>query len=125
MLNRERLLCILTPADADAMLGETSAISIDYNNTKPLVAGTVTSFMGFDFVVSHRLEQDTHLTAEGFARNIVLVPSAMKVAMNRRAEVRIGEDPSERFDKIIYAAVDFGSVRMQEEKVVVIESYRA
>ena len=121
----ERPVCFLTAADEDALLADTSVISADYNSTRVLVDGAVDSFMGFKFVQCERLEEDTHLTSEGFARAVIMIPSSLEVRMSRNVEVEIGPDPSYKFNPRIYAAMDFGATRTEEKKVVVIESYRA
>lgn len=109
----------------DGLLAETSVTSADYNTVKALVNGEVNTFMGFRFVWCERLAQTSHLTSENFARAIVMVPSAIGVAMGRDINVRISERDDKRYSTQVYGAVDVGAVRRQEEKVVVIECYRS
>jgi len=108
----------------DGLLSETSVTSSDYNTVKALVAGEVSTFMGFRFVWCERLAQTIHKDAAGFVRAIVFVPSAVGVATGRDINVRVSERDDKRYSTQVYGAMDIGAVRRQEEKVVSIECYR-
>lgn len=124
-LDREMPIMLISPTDADALLAISQVTSSDYNTVRTLVNGRVETFMGFKFVVTTRLELAAHKTSEGFARCIAFVPSALGVATNREKIIRIGERNDKCYSTEIYGEMDIGAVRRQEEKVVVIESYRA
>jgi hypothetical protein len=108
----------------DGLLTETSVTSSDFNTVKALVNGELNTFMGFKFVLCERLADTQHLTSEGFARAIVFVPSAIGVAKGDDVEIRIDERADKRYSTQVYGRFDYGAVRRQEEKVVVIECYR-
>ena len=124
-LDAEMPVMIISPTDMDALLAITAVTSSDYNTVKTLVNGRVDTFMGFKFIETTRLDAATHLTSEGFARCIAFVPSALGVATGRDINVRISERDDKRYSTQVYGAMDIGAVRRQEEKVVIIESYRA
>jgi hypothetical protein len=124
-LQAEQPIIVHAGADlTDGLLTETSVTSSDYNTVKALVNGEVNTFMGFKFVHCERLEQAAHKTSEGFVRAICFVPSALGTAVGRDMNIRISERDDKRYSTQVYGAMDIGSVRRQEEKVVVIECYR-
>lgn len=124
-LENEQPICIISPTDMDALLSESATTSSDYNTVKTLVNGRIDSFLGFKFIETTRMEDAQHKTSEGFVRALCLVPSAMGVAMGRDMNVRIAERPDKRFSTQVYGSMDIGAVRIQESKIVSIESYRA
>lgn len=123
-LDAEQPICICSPTDMDALLGETAVTSSDYNTVKTLVKGRIDTFLGFKFVETTRIEDAAHKTSEGFVRALCLVPSAMGVAMGRDINVRMSERPDKRYAMQVYGSMDIGAVRRQEEKIVSIESHR-
>lgn len=123
-LDAEQPIMIISPTDMDALLAITAVTSSDYNTVKTLVNGRVDTFMGFKFIETTRLEQAAHKTYEGFVRCIAFVPSALGVAVGRDMNVRISERDDKRYSTQVYGAMDIGATRIQEEKVVVIESHR-
>jgi hypothetical protein len=108
-----------------SLLSDTEVTSADFNTVKALVNGQLDTFMGFRFVNVERLATAAHKTSEGFVRALVFVPSAMGVAVGRDMNVRIGERADKRYSTQVYAAMDIGATRIEEEKVVSIECYRA
>lgn len=124
-LDAEMPVCIVDADMLDNLLGETEVTSSDYNSVKALVNGEVDTFLGFKFVHCQRLAASSHLTSEGFARAICFVPSAVGVVMGNDMNVRIDERNDKRYSTQVYASMDIGAVRIEEEKVVSIECYRA
>lgn len=57
-LDSERAVMAISPNMENQLLALTEVGSIDFNDTKVLVNGKVTSYMGFDFIVSNLLPSD-------------------------------------------------------------------
>lgn len=106
------------------LLGTTQVTSSDYNTVKALVAGEVDTFMGFKFVRCQRLADAQHKTSESFVRTIVFMPSALGVVKNGDMETMISERNDLAHSIQVYSRMYLGAVRLEEEKVVVIENYR-
>lgn len=108
-----------------SLLSETAVTSADFNTVKALVNGEIDTFMGFKFVHCERLANAQHETSEGFVRAIVFLPSALGVVTGRSIAVRVSERDDKRYSTQVYGSMDIGAVRIEEEKVVSIECYRA
>lgn len=107
------------------LLATTQVTSADYNTVKALVSGEVDTFMGFKFVRCQRLADAQHKTSENFVRSIVFMPSALGVVKNGDMETKISERNDLAHSIQVYSRMFLGAVRLEEEKVVVIENYRA
>jgi len=118
----------------DALLGENSVTSTDYNSVKALVQGEVNSFLGFEFC---RLERLNLTTSTAASQTTGAVGSGTSFTGTNRscfawAQTGLllskGEDfmtkMSERDDlgyaMQVYARMSIGATRMEEEQVVEI-----
>ena len=129
----------VTPAQIEDLLGEEKATSADYMNVKALVAGSIDSFYGFKIVVSNLLPfvntgtQAAHLTwsasdvpaavgsGEADIRGcFAWVKSGIRSATGMGIETDVAKRADRRFNYYAYSAMRCGSVRMEEEKVVLI-----
>lgn len=119
----EKIYCITTADDSDSLLSETSVTSADYNSVRALVNGEVNTFMGFEFVKLHKdIVPDS---SEGFKQLVCFMPSALGLAVAEDFSVSVDRIPEKHNDTLVQADMNIGAVRIEEEKVVVIESYRA
>ena len=130
---------IHTAAMLEAMLEQTQVTSADFNTVKALVNGEVDTFLGFKFIHSERLPlasvystgwkyaTDTGLySASGSSlgsteySGICFVGDGLVLGKNEGAVGRIDERPDASYSMQVYASMDFGAVRMEENKVVEI-----
>ena len=122
----------------EQLLAVTQVTSSDYNSVKALVAGEIDTFMGFKFIHSERLplasvhdtatfkwDSTTGLynasgtTIAGTDKcAIAMVGDGIILGKNPIAIARVGERADKSYDNQVYTAMDFGGVRMEEEKVV-------
>ena len=108
------------------LLNTTQATSADYASVKALVRGDIDTFMGFKFVHSERL-----LTSAGGGgattvnRCPVWTKQGLLLAIGMDITARVAERPDKRFSWYAYANAGFGAVRMQENKVIEIQSFVA
>jgi len=136
--DEERYLAI-TAAQLESLLGETETTSSDYNTIKALVDGSLNSFMGFKFIRTERLPVTTAVTyynpltgavnapltgaftataPVGARRCVAWQKLGILLAVGKDVEGKISELPEKHYAKQVYACMTFGSVRMEEEKVV-------
>lgn len=103
------------------LLNETEVKSADFNSIKALVRGDLNTFMGFEFIRSERLTT----TSEGFKRCLAYAGSGIGLAMGQDITVRISERDDKSYATQVYASMTAGAVRIEEEKVIAVEAYRA
>jgi len=102
------------------LLGTTQVTSSDFNTVKALANGEVNSFLGFNFIVSNRLSKTGNLRS-----NLVWCMDGIKLAVGQDLISRIDERADKGYATQVYNCMSIGATRMEEEKVVTIESYEA
>lgn len=104
----------ISPKQMTNLLNTTEVKSADYNTVKALVAGTINSFMGFEFVNHNRL-----LTTSGGKRRCVAwrrdgfglaVPSDFEVSVDKR--------PDKNNSTQVFCSMMLGGARTEEKKVI-------
>ena len=104
------------PKQLTKMLESEQITSSDYVGLRPLMAGEVVKWGGFNFIL------DTELTTSGNDRYCVAwAKSGIMLAMSRGIQTRVSEMPNKNYAKQIYSEMALGAVRMEEEKVVRID----
>lgn len=128
---------VISASSLENLLGQTEVSSADYNSVKALVNGELNTFLGFQFIHSERLilssvnstgwtfSATTGLYSNGGTAlggtevsNIAFVGDSIVLGMNEGMTGRIEERPDKSYDMQVYASMDFGAVRMEENKVV-------
>ena len=117
----EETVFVLDSTSLHNLLQETEVASADYNSVKALVRGEPGTFMGFNFIQSERLND----SSEGFKNCLAYVKSGIGLAMGDDIKVKISERDDKSYATQVYASLTAGAVRIEEEKVVVVEAYRA
>lgn len=132
---RQKLYFVCTSSQISDLLHDPKITSVDYNAVKTLVSGDVTSFMGFEFIVSELLplirplfnaannpSQYSIRDNYAFSENSIIF-SRVKGAFKANAD-RLPQN----MDNILVKAIDsVGAVRMDSKDVVcvkVLENYR-
>jgi hypothetical protein len=125
--------------DLQALLGDSKITSADYAAVKALVAGEVDSFLGFRFIRSERLPLATAnddstfkwgsdglysaggtVVAATDRQCVAFVGDGLILGMNEQMQGRIDERSDKSYSSQVYASMDLGGVRMEEEKVISI-----
>lgn len=124
----------------EKLLSQTEVTSSDFNTVKALVNGELNTFLGFEFIHSERLPLATTYDSNTFKWNattglydgsgtaiaatdktaLACAEGGLLLGMNEGMVGRIDEREDKSFDMQVYASMDFGSVRMEEAKVVQI-----
>lgn len=94
----------------------TPVISIDYNDQKPLVEGTISKFMGFNIIHTERLGNDS----DGNQQVMAWAKSGMGLSIGQNIETKISERPDKNYSVQCYAQMSLGCVRVQDNHVVEI-----
>ena len=103
------------------LMNENQVQSSDYNSIKALVKGDLDTYMGFNFVQSERLND----SGESFKNCLAYAKSGLGLAMGQDINVKMSERDDKSYATQVYASMTAGAVRVEEEKVVVVEAYRA
>lgn len=98
------------------LLATTEVTSSDFNTVKALVEGKVNEFMGFTFVRTERLTTD----GNGDRQIIAWAEDGLLLASGSNNITRITERADKSYSVQVFRSEDFGSTRMEEEKVVEI-----
>lgn len=126
----------------EALLSQTVVTSVDYNTVKALVSGELDTWLGFKFIHSEivsgmtasALDVDTFKYDTGtglYNASGTVLGATDKVALafvgdglifgkNPLALARVDERSDKSYSTQVYAAMDFGAVRMEEAKCVQI-----
>ncbi|MCP5006521.1 MAG: hypothetical protein GY941_21665 [Planctomycetes bacterium] len=105
----------VTPKDIRAMLQIQQLTSSDYANLKPLEAGKIVFYVGFNFIRSTRLTKDA-ATSTAY-RTIAWAKDGIIYASGKMIESHIDQLPTKRYTTQVYSKMNGGAVRMEGAKV--------
>lgn len=109
----------MTAAQLKNMLDSiTEYQSSDFNNVKALVDGQATNFLGFNFKITNEVEVGT--VGTDIASVIAWTKNALLLARASAPSVSIDKRPDLSNATQIFATIDIGATRMQEEGVIQI-----
>ena len=110
----------VSPKQITDLLGTTEVTSSDFNTVKALANGEVSSFLGFNFIVSNRLT-----SAASKRLCLVWAMDGCKMAIGQDLMTRIDERADKGYAHQVYVCQSIGATRMEEDKVVTIEAHEA
>tara|TARA_X000001388_G_scaffold24147_1_gene16641 strand:+ start:4182 stop:5042 length:861 start_codon:yes stop_codon:yes gene_type:complete len=107
---------VVSPKQISDLLNNTTVTSSDFNTVKALAQGEINSFVGFQFIVSNRLNTDTNSDRQVIA----FASDGIKLAVGKEPAARIDERADKSYSTQVYYCQSIGATRMEEEKVVEI-----
>ena len=107
---------IVSPKQISDLLNNTTVTSSDFNTVKALATGDLNSFVGFNFIVSNRLNTDSNSDRQVIA----FASDGIKLAVGKEPSARIDERADKSYSTQVYYCQSIGATRMEEEKVVEI-----
>ena len=130
-VDNDELYVAISARQHDNLLGETQAVSLDYNDRPVLVDGRIKSFMGFNFILSERIagaanfNTNINSAVTGYTTGSqwlcpVWAKSGMKLGIWNEVETRIDVRPDKRFSTQVYVKGTFGASRTEEFRTVLI-----
>jgi len=107
---------VIGPKQVTDLLNISQIQSVDTNRLRALVDGAVVHYMGFDFIMSNRLNVD------GSADRLCLAytKAAITLGLGEDVVTKITERDDKSYATQIYLRMSLGAVRMEEEQVVEI-----
>lgn len=102
---------VINPTLLSSALQEEKMSSADYAVVKALVNGDINTFMGFNWITSTRLSQQSGLVGLGYQKY------AMCLAMAAQPLVRTDERKDLSYSWQIYYELNVGAVRLEEDRI--------
>jgi len=120
--SRKRFI-VCGPQQISDLLGTTSVTSADFNTVRALSTGEVNSFLGFEFIMSTRLNKDATNTTDRLV--FAYTEDAIKLGIGKDIAAKISERADKSYSTQVYYCMSLGAVRMEEKKVVQIPCHEA
>ena len=111
---------VVGPKQITNLLGTTEVTSSDFNSVKALANGEVNSFLGFNFIVSNRLD-----LASSKRLCLAWAQDGMKMALGQDIMTKIDERSDKGYATQVYVCQSIGCTRLEEEKIVTIQAHEA
>ena len=111
------------PQQISDLLGTTQVTSSDYNTVKALAEGSINSYLGFEFIMSTRLNKDATNTTDRLV--FAYTEDAIKLGIGKDISAKISERADKSYSTQVYYCMSLGAVRMEEKKVVQIPCHEA
>ena len=118
-----RRYIVCGPQQISDLLGTTQVTSADFNSVRALATGAVNSFMGFEFIMSTRLNMDSSYTTDRLV--FAYTEDAIKLGIGKDISAKISERADKSYSTQVYYGMSLGAVRMEEEKVDQIPCHEA
>jgi hypothetical protein len=110
-VEEEDRFCVISPACLSSLLDVSEIGSADYNSVKALVKGDISTFLGFNWITSTRLSEQTNLNGLVYQKN------ALCLAMATSPLVRTDERADLSYSWQIYYELNCGAVRLEEDRI--------
>jgi hypothetical protein len=111
------------PVQIQDLLGTTQVTSSDYNVVRALATGAINSYLGFEFIMSTRLNKDATYTSDRLV--FAYTEDAVKLGIGKDISAKISERADKSYSTQVYYGMSLGAVRMEEDKVVQIPCHEA
>ncbi len=117
----------------ESLLSATEVANHDYNTIKALVMGQIDTFMGFKFIRTEQLVDNAVATSfdttsgavgsgggdsNGYDIQLAWAKSGLLLGLGSDINAQISVRPDKSYSTGVYASMDIGATRMEEEKVV-------
>jgi len=124
-----------TSSQIESLLSETEVTSSDFNTVKALVQGDINTFMGFEFIQIERLVNQSgallfdpatglydgsSTDADGFRKVLCWAEDGMILSVGEEMKTRISEREDKNYSTQVFASMNIGSTRLEDEKVLEI-----
>jgi len=106
------------PKQIQDLLEVTEVTSSDYAVVKALATGTINSFLGFELIMSTRLNLDSTYTDDRLV--FAYTEDAIKLAIGKDITAKISERSDKSYSTQVYYCMSLGATRMDEKSVVQI-----
>lgn len=105
---------VMGPKQRRKLLQLLEVTSGDFQNAKALSNGYMPNFMGYDFIVSTRL----NIPSADQIDNLVFTEQAIGLHIAKDIWARVAERPDQSFNWQLYCAMSMDAVRVEDEHIV-------
>lgn len=136
-VDNDPLFCVISAKQHDDLLNEAQAVSLDYNTQPVLVNGKISSFMGFNFIISERIpgganynaainpaiasgSSDGQYTTDTRWMVPCYAKSGMALGMWNDIQASVDRRADKRNSWQVYVTGTFGATRLEEQRCIVI-----
>ena len=106
------------PKQIQDLLEQTEITSADFNTIRALSLGQVNSYLGFEFIMSTRLNLDSTYTTDRLC--FAYTENAIKLGIGKDITAKISERSDKSYATQVYYCMSLGATRMDEKSVVQI-----
>lgn len=118
----DELYVAWTSAQEEEFMDTSEVKSVDFNTQRVLVNGGIEGFYGFKFIRLEDAADGVLLPKVSTTRScFAWCKSGVLLGMGQDITAKIDPIPSKNYSVQVYASMDIGATRMQEEKVVQID----
>ena len=126
-LERENVYAVISPEQKRQLLSTTEVTNADYNTVRALANGEIDTFLGFKFKTSTRLlggafYGGTRTPTANMQTATFFTEKGVGLGMWNDISSRIDERADKSYAWQVYSKGTFGATRLQEEKVITIET---
>lgn len=116
---QEQVYCAISSEEHDALLKEVQVVNKDYNGGSAVLEdGRIKRFMGFEFIITERLTNDS----TGTYRLVpVWVKSGMHLGVWEDIVAEVTKRPDKSYSTQVYTRMTIGATRLMQGKVVQIQ----
>lgn len=140
-METDEFFIALTGKQIGDLLKDSEFTNYDFNDTKPLVNGTVYRYLGINIVQSELVPfvdagGEAELTWDGADRPVdtdvtstracfAWVKRALLVGTNPSIQTEVDKDPAHKFNWVAYSCQAVGAVRMEEKGILIVPCVEA
>lgn len=107
---------IVNARQIKSLLMDTRVSSHDYNAIKPLVAGQISQFGGFNLIPTERIGTD----ANSDDKVLYWAKGGMALGIGKDITTRISERADKNYATQVFGSMDIGATRLEEVRVGII-----
>jgi len=115
----------ISPRQATQLFGQEEYVNRDYGDGQPLSTGYIKrGWMGFNWIVSNKITKQTNGDLDGDAdvyENWAWVQDGMVLGVASELSTRMSIESTRSYAQRIYAHLNLGAMRLDEDKVIKIE----
>lgn len=105
---------LVSPKQVSSLLDQTEVKNSDYNTVKALAMGQINTFMGFDFIMTNRLELDSNDKRHCLA----YTADALRLGIGKDMKVEIDKRSDKMNNWQVLVTMSIGAVRTEDVQVV-------
>lgn len=121
-VEQENRVFVVSPRGIDDLLSVTEATSSDYATLNAIMSGSFDgkTWMGFEWVMSTRLD-----VASSIRQNFAFHKNGVCAGLPVGPTIRTDERADKSYSWQVYYALDIGATRLEEERVVRVDTYES